>query len=100
MGIEAARGTTAVAPAVPPGPAGAERRESSAAPTLLPGIPGTGLGFGDGGVVTGGSALLLTAFALVLLMGGPVPPALRSALRVTAGVRRAPPLILVLDRPG
>jgi hypothetical protein len=63
-------------------------------------MPGTGLGIGDGSVASGGIALLLTGFALVLLMGGLVPPALRSTLRVTAGVRRSPPLIFALDRPG
>ena len=44
--------------------------------------------------------MLFSAFALVLIMGGTVPPALRSRLSVATGIRRSPPLILALDRPG
>lgn len=100
LGIEAKRGSSAPAPAAPPRPAGAERQESAGAPSLPAGLPGAGLGLDDAGLVTGGIALLLTAFALMLMMGGSVPPALRSRVSVAAGVRRLPPLIVVLDRPG
>ena len=88
LGIEAKRGSSAPAPAAPPRPAGAERQESAGAPSLPAGLPGAGLGLDGGGLATGGTALLLTAFALMLMMGGPVPPALRSRLSVAAGVRR------------
>jgi hypothetical protein len=98
LGIEAARGPTAPAPVAPSGSAGVERHESAGVPAAGPGI--LGLGIDDGGVATGATALLLSAFALMLMMVGPVPPALRSRLSVATGVRRTPPLILALDRPG
>ena len=101
LGTNVARGPAAPASVAPAGSAGAERQDPAAASRVFPGIPGLGLGTGDGGVATGATALLLlSAFALALMTGGTVPPALRSRLSVATGIRRSPPLILVLERPG
>jgi hypothetical protein len=101
LGTDVARGPAAPASVAPDGSAGAERQDPAAASRVFPGIPGLGLGIDNGGFATGATALLLlSAFALALMMGGTVPPALRSRLSVATGIRRSPPLILVLERPG
>ena len=101
LGTNVARGPAAPASVAPAGSAGAERQDPATASACSRGFPGLGLGTGDGGVATGATALLLlSAFALALMTGGTVPPALRSRLSVATGIRRSPPLILVLERPG